>query len=141
MKVKEIIQKLKRNRADLDLMILKNPTNLPAHLVQSNKTMLEEQCPYKACQLFKSLNLANKENHFPENDISFEELLSILEMEEKKIDDLVEKSKSMSEEFFVFNKKLTIHQVIQIAIEQMLSAANFATFEIELDKLTKSLFK
>jgi hypothetical protein len=55
-------------------------------------------------------------------------------------DELIEKCNSNTNLVILSTDNLNASKVAQIAIYQMLDTANWATFELELDKITKKLF-
>lgn len=142
MKTIEIIEKLKVNKQDLDFLIKSNPFNFPKSILDSNKNLLEIQCPHKACQLFKMLNYVKNEKYFPESELTFDKLLEILNTDHLLIDDLILKSKSIKDEIKFFpDHGLKFHEIILLLIQHMLDSAGNSTFDIKLDEVTNNLFK
>ncbi len=136
---KLILDKLTKNRNDLEL-IRTNPTDLPEGILRSIVNSVEERAPYKAGELFKIFNALHWTNKFPENNINLDEVIKIFQERGDEIDNSIEMAKADKDLMFLPHPNLDAIKVVDILISQMLSNAEEATFELQIDALIKNKF-
>ncbi len=119
--IKHLIQNLKKYRADYETLITKHPDKLPKDFYDNARKAILENAPFKAQQLFKLLNGLTKSNEFPEDGLTYDDMISVLSENEERIETLLIESKTEREIIGIGGKGhiYRFHSMVKSAIRQI----------------------
>ena len=114
---------------------------LPQEFYKNAHKAIYENIPNKVQELSKVLNLIDQNNSFPEENLTYDSAVEMLNNRKNEILDLIEKSKENNTSTVIIpNVNLTPHKVILLLIDQIGSTGEMANMYFKAAKLKNGEF-
>lgn len=138
--VKQIVEKLRTHRSNLDILLLQYSKFVDAFHSTNAAKNIRFIAPKRASKFFETLNIIKNDSRFPTQELNFEEMIEILESEEKEIEFRITFAIDESEAIALSGIGLEDPgKVLMSQLNDIESSANMATVYLNLAKLKASL--